>query len=440
MKPPTPTHREAVALFRLGVIGDLLAMDLEPGELQDELVRRAQRRYRAPSSSRTRRYHWKTLQRWYYAAKAADPGALEPASRARGFALALTDEQRTMLLEMRSANRSAAASLILDQAVHNGVVAADQVSVSTVRRLFADAGLPRLSRKRAQRTDTQRRRWQAAKPGDLWHGDVCHLVFPDGEGRRKVLVHGLMDDHSRFFTALKGRNAEREQDMLEVFCGALLRYPAPRALYLDNGSCYRVDLLGLLCKRLGIRLIHAGPDDPQARGKMERVWRTMRQRCTDFLPGEADTHQVDQALWAWLDADYHRRPHAGLMGDTPRHRYLDSLPRQGAVLTPATLAKALEVPARRQVRRDGTFDVGAVTYEVAGHHLLGKRIELVIDGLTERPIRASYQGKPLRFGPCDPVANRSRKRAPAPPVQPGEAPSFDPIATLLQQAREVSGE
>jgi hypothetical protein len=233
MKPPTPTHRETVALFRLGVVGDLLAMDLEPGELQDELVRRSQRRYRAPGSSRTRRYHWKTLQRWYYAAKAAEPGALEPASRARGFALALTAEQRTMLLEMRSANRSAAASLILDQAVANGIVAKDQVSVSTIRRLFADAGLPRLSRKRAQRADTQRRRWQAAKPGDLWHGDVCHLVFPDGDGRRKVLVHGMMDDHSRFFTALKGRAAEREQDMLEVFCGALLRYPTPKALYLD---------------------------------------------------------------------------------------------------------------------------------------------------------------------------------------------------------------
>jgi putative transposase len=173
---------------------------------------------------------------------------------------------------------------------------------------------------------------------------------------------------------------------------------------------------------------------------MERVWRTMRQRCTDFLLGEADTHQVDQALWAWLDADYHRRPHAGLMGDTPRRRYLDSLPRQGAVLTPATLAKALEVPTRRQVRRDGTFDVGAVTWEVAGHHLLGKRIELVIDGLTERPIRAFYQGKPLRFGPCDPVANRSRKRAPSPPPEPNEAPPFDPIATLLQQARKVDDE
>ena len=443
MKAPTPTHREAIALFRLGVIGDLVAMELESGELKDTFVRRSLRRYRAPGSSRTRTYHWKTLQRWYYTAKSANPEALEPASRSRGFALALNPEQREILLDIRRLHPTAAASLILDQVIEHGVVEKKQVSVSTVRRLFAEADLPRQSRKRADRVDVQRRRWQAAQPGDLWHGDVCHLIFPSDKGRRRVLVHGLMDDNSRYFTALKARTREREQDMLEVFCGALLRYPPPKTLYLDNGSCYRGDTLALLCKRLGIRLIHAAPYDPQARGKMERAWRTMRQRCTDYLPGESDIHQVDQALWAWLDADYHRRPHAGLMGETPRRQYLESLPRQGTVLTPKTLAKALEVSSRRQIRRDGTFDVGGVTYEVAGRHLMGKRIDLVIDGMTELPIQASYQGQTVRFGPCDPVINSRRKSSPSQPSkskEPDVAAPFDPIATLLAKAREVSDE
>ncbi len=441
MKPPTPTHREAVALFRRGVIGDLLATDLEPGELQVELMRRAQRRYRPPGASRTRRYHWKSLQRWFYLAKAADPGALEPASRQRGIALALTEEQRTLLLDTRRAHRGTSAELILAEAVRNGVLTEGQVSVSTVRRLFAQADLARLSTKRIERGDVQRKRWQAASPGDLWHGDVCHLVLPDEQGRRReLLVHGLLDDASRYFVGLQARASEREEDLLEVLCGALLRYPAPRAFLVDNGSCYRGEVLALLCKRLGIRLIHAQPYDPQARGKMERVWRTLRQRCTDHLPGDADLHQANQALWAWLDGDYHRRPHGGLMGATPRRRYLDSLPRQGAVLTAQDLAKALEVPAERQVRRDGTFDVGARVYEVVGHHLLGKRIQLVLDGLTGNLLRASWQGQAVRFGPCDPVANSDRSRARAPKEEPRPGLPFDPIAALLQKAREVDGE
>ena len=85
MKAPTPTHREAVALFRLGVIGDLLAMELNPGELKDELVRRSLRRYRAPDSNRTRSYHWKTLQRWYLCGAAHKYHYVEPGiMRSRG--------------------------------------------------------------------------------------------------------------------------------------------------------------------------------------------------------------------------------------------------------------------------------------------------------------------------------------------------------------------
>ncbi len=38
---PPPTRAEAVALFRLGVVGDLLARDLAPGELRDALISRA---------------------------------------------------------------------------------------------------------------------------------------------------------------------------------------------------------------------------------------------------------------------------------------------------------------------------------------------------------------------------------------------------------------
>ena len=285
-----------------------------------ELVLRAQKRYRPPGAKRTRRFHFKTLQRWYYTAKADLAGGLLPKSRARGFARKLDDEQRDLLLQMRKENRSAAAELVLSEAVRNGIVAEGQLSEPTLRRLYRSAGLPRVSQRRASRKgDVQRRRWQAKHPGDLWHGDVCHLAQLDEQGcARRVLVHGFLDDASRYCPALMPRYQERERDMLEVFCGALLRHPAPKTLYLDNGACYSGEVLPLVCKRFGIRLVHAQPYCPEARGKMERLWCTMRRPCTDHLPPTADAHQVGQALWAWMDTDYHRRPHAALMGQTPR--------------------------------------------------------------------------------------------------------------------------
>ncbi len=440
---PKPSRREEIALFRLGVIGDLVSRDLERGELTIELQRRAELRYRPPGAPRTRTYSYKTLQRWYYAAMKDTASALEPQSRARGQALTLTEEQRTLLVQMRREHRSASAELLLKQAVRHGIVAEGQLSLSTLRRLYRAADLPRLSKRRATRADVQRRRWQAAHPGELWHGDVCHLVLSGQGGKpRRVLVHGFMDDASRFIVALVGRAQERERDMLEVLCGALLKHPAPRTIYLDNGACYRGKTLAVVCKRLGIHLVHAAPYSPEARGKMERVWRTMRQRCTDHLPATATRHQVNQALCSWLDVDYHRRPHAALMGKTPRRRYLDGLDRQRAAMKPSELARALEVTLRRQVRRDATFALQGTVYEVNGRHLCGKRITLVVDALTDQPIRASWQDKPVRFGLCDPVSNRRRQRptaqdtAPRDAQSPGNVP-FDPIASLLQKAREV---
>ncbi len=438
MKIPIPTHREQVALFRHSVVGDLLARELDRGELQVELMERAKKRYRPPGAPRTRQYSYKTLQRWYYEAKKS-PMALQPASRKRGYARGLTEAQREMLLAMRAECRSAPIDLILSEAVRNGIVAEGEVSTSTVARLFRAAGLNREQRRRTSRnTDVQRRRWAVKNPGDLWHGDVCHLVLPDGNGKtRRVLVHGFLDDASRYFVALSARTTETVRDMLEVLCGALLQHPPPAVLYLDNGSCYRSDVLALVCQRLGIRLVHAQPYSPESRGKMERVWRTMRSRCTDHLPGLASLHDIDLALWSWLDADYHRRNHASLMGEAPRTRYLAG--KRGRPLTPAELAKALEITARRRVKKDGTFTVDGEVYEIRGRHLFGRWLTIVTDGLTGRLLRVGYQGEAVRFGVCDPIANRHRKRASAIEKTPTDVP-FDPIAGLLQQAREVIGE
>ena len=431
------TRGEETALFRLGIIGDLLARELHRGELKSELQQRAQARYRAPGADITHRYSWKTLQRWYYTAKKGNRG-LQPASRAKGFALALDDEQRQVLLDVRRFHPSASADLILAEAVRHGLLNEDQVSVPTLRRLYRIEGLPRTSMKRASRRDA-RRRWQAEKPGALWHGDVCHVevLFADGS-RRHVRVHALLDDASRRVLALEVFDTEREKDMLVLFCTALLEHPACAVLYLDNGACYRGRVLAAACARLGIHLVHARPYDAEARGKMERFWRTMRQQVTDHLGVLTDIHQLRVALWAWLDRRYHRHPHGGLMGDTPMHAWRAGLRTLPAPLTARQLAEALEVHETRKVAKDATLSVDGATYEVAGRHLTGKTIEIVIDPLTDMVLRAQHRGRDVPIGPCDPKANARRGR-PEPSEQPVTAPEdlpFHPITGLLAAARQ----
>lgn len=434
MSLPEPSKAEAKALFRLGIVGDLLARELSPGELRAELMARALERYRPPGASSTRQFHWKTLQSWYYAAKRGGHRSLVPKSRKLGFALTLTPEQRDLLLTIRTEHPATSASLILDTAVRQGVVSRDDVSVSTLRRLFAEAGLSRTSLNRHQRRD--RRRWDAGRVGALWHGDVCHVWVRDLAGNpAKIYVHGLLDDHSRYVVSLEARVSEREVDVLSLLCGAMLRFPAPEAVYLDNGACYRGEVLALVCARLDVKLVHAKPYDPQARGKMERFWRTLRQRCTDHLPRGATLHDVNAALLAFLDADYHIKPHSSLMGETPAKRFrrgLGGLPRPRSA---RDLASALEVTMKRRVAGDATFSLEGEVFEVAGRHLAHKVIEVLVDPFTGAIIRASFQGNPVVVGRCSPTLNRRRGRAPAVPDSAPSVP-FDPIAALLAQARK----
>lgn len=154
--------------------------ELDPGELQRELQARAARRYRPPGARASRPFHWKTLQTWYYQAKDGLDG-LTPASRARGHALALDDDQRELLLDMRREHRSASIELILAEAVRTGAIPEAAVSEATLRRLYRDHDLGRDSQNRASRRE--RRRWQAERPCALWHADVCHVWLRDPDGK-----------------------------------------------------------------------------------------------------------------------------------------------------------------------------------------------------------------------------------------------------------------
>ena len=138
------------------------------------------------------------------------------------------------------------------------------------RRSLGSTGTPSCRAARA-RAVTRGLRWQADRPSALWHGDVCHgPALRVGQTTKPLRTHALLDDASRSGVGLEAHHTEREDDMLDLFLGARRRQGSPDALYLDNGSTYRGDVLRLTCERLGSTLIHAQPGDAPTRGKMER--------------------------------------------------------------------------------------------------------------------------------------------------------------------------
>jgi putative transposase len=429
-------HAEAVALFRSEIVGALTRLDMPRGDLVARLEMLSRQRFRPPGSGTTRTFAVPTLTRWYRRYKKGGLGALRPEPRAdKGAARALTPEQQDLVCDIRRENSSASAELILDTLVLEGRIEQDAASPSAIRRLFAARGLDRRTL-RTTREGKQRLRWEAERPGALWHGDVCHgahiLVAGD---KKPVRIHALLDDASRYVIAIEAMHQEREVDMLSLLVRAVRKYGPPDALYLDNGATYRGRTLALACARMGTTLMHAKPYDAPARGKMERFWRTLRERCLDFTGALSSLHDLNVRLYAFLDEHYHQTPHGGLMGKAPEAVFA-AAPRHADGFDEKCLRDALTVHVRRRVRGDCTLPMDGEDWET-DLGFLARRLVTVSRCMVDPadPPWIEHEGTRHVLHPVDPRRNAKRPRASYCRDAAHEARTpFDPPAALLDKA------
>jgi putative transposase len=429
------THRdaaEAVALFRLQVLGALGRRQLRRGELRTELVTLSQQAFLAPGEEVPRCISVTTLERWYYALRKRGLAGLKPKSREDcGRARALTPQQHQLLLEIRQEYPSASVPLILYTLIRDGRLEQGIISAATLRRFYAQHGLDRTV---APRTAPHvRQRWQAETPCTLWHADVCHgPALRVGLQSQPLRIHALLDDASRYVVDMSVSHTERESDMLALMVKTWRQWGRSDLLYLDNGATYRGDTLATACARLGTTLLHAKPYDPQARGKMERFWRTLRQGCLNYLAPDCTLHDVYVRVAAFISQHYNNAPHAALMGKSPAQVWAT---RKARDTSETAMREALTVRATRRVANDGTVSIGGVIWESQQGFLAGRKVTVARSLLDVHAAPwVEYADKSYTLRLTDPVANGRRKRDATPPRKlSGLDVLFDPVGVLLNK-------
>ena len=433
MEKLTPkNHGEEVAVFRHGLIGQIALRSLTHGERTALLRGLSEERVRPPDCDTTRCYSIPTLERWLYAFKRGGLEALVPRARAdKGRGRDLDPHLRELLCDIRREHPELSVTLIVRTLRADGRIGRE-VTACTVRRMFAEKGLVRCSDVDGNdgHGGKTRLRWQAARPSALWHGDVCHGPTLTLSGRHvPVRVHAMLDDASRFGVALRVSNNEREETMLSLFAQALMEHGKPDAIYLDNGSTYRGEILRLVCSRLGITLLHAKPYDAPARGKMERFWRRLREEALSHIGQVASLDDVEQKLRTWLTRFYQDAPHAGILGRAPAAVFAEG---EKVRVTEDQLRDALTVRARRRVRRDSTLSVGGVVYEVPLGYLAGHLVIVATSLFDGGAPTLDVDGKKVPLLVVDPTANSKRRRPPKRPLpdRPARPVDFNPGRTL----------
>lgn len=386
---------EQIALFRYGLIADLVHRGEGEKGLYPLLREKAERVYEIPGSRRTR-VAAETIRDWLLCYRRGGFDALLPQQRSdRGRARAIPQEIADLLCHIKEQTPALSVQAVIERARLAGVGHELQLAPATVHRLLSRHGL--MEKKAQQPTSKDRRRFAFEQAGELWMSDVMHgpAVATEGGRRRKSYLVALLDDATRVVPYAAFALSETTAAFLPVLQQAILRRGVPKRLYVDNGAAYRSHHLSLVCAKLGITLIHARPYQPQAKGKQERWFRTLRMQLLPTLTA-ADLGSLDalnRRLWAWVEGEYHTSPHRGLDGMAPLERWAMAAGDVRLVGPDCDLNDLFLFEDKRRVQKDRTVSLHGVIYEVDAS-LVGETVTLRFDpSRPGRPVDVHFKGK-----------------------------------------------
>jgi len=357
---------QQIALFRYGLIADLIHPTETKRDISALLQRKAAISYNIPGSTRTR-VEAETIRHWLKLYRKGGFDALLPKSRNdKGASRALSRKIMDQLLSIKEERPGLTVAGVIDYAYQSGMVTRDiMLAPTTVYRLLVHNGLIR--KEHADPATKDHRRFMFQHPGELWMADVMHgpSVWTPDRKKRKTYLIATIDDATRVIPYAAFALGERAIDFLEVFRQAILRRGIPQRLFVDNGAAFRCHHLELVCARLGITLIHARAYHAQAKGKIERWFRTVRMQLLPCL-GEDELRSlgaINSALRAYIETEYHHSLHR-ILGMTPLEKWAASghlvrFPPPDTKIDELFLAEA-----KRKVQRDRTISIEGRLYEV----------------------------------------------------------------------------
>ncbi len=303
-----------LALWRYGQISPLLNR-VDDHQSQSEILYEISMRETRDPQGRHRKISPETLRKWIYRFRIGGLSALEDRKRDCNSRISVSLKMQDRLFKLRDEHPRWRLSLMLDHLLKteewNGVAP----SRSSLYRFCSKNSLHR----DAPGIVSPARAFQCASFGQLWMADFLHgpKVF-HGKTKKKIYLHAIIDDCTRYIVAARFHLSEKTESLFVDLKNAIRRFGIPMKFYTDNGSAYKSRHLALAAARMNISLPHTPPYKPQGRGKIERFFRTVRDRFLSKEPGRT-LNDMNRALDEWL-AEYHQTEHSSLGTSPLSHR------------------------------------------------------------------------------------------------------------------------
>lgn len=392
-------HQQTLSLdlWRLSVIGDLIHRHPDDGRtMVDRLAELAGKTWVRPDGTPCQ-VCAETIRKWHARFQAGGLAGLSDSRACPG--THIPEPLGNALIDLRRKNPNWTVMLLTEELQKTGVWKGRDPSLASLYRWCKAKGLLR-SRKAELLSG---RAFEFTAFGALMLSDVLHGPKVNVRGRkRKTYLLGILDDASRFVVSARFHFSEGVEPLIIDLRQALLRFGVPQRFYSDNGAAFRSRILHQVGARLGIAMPHTPAYQPQGRGKIERFFRTVRER---FLARNTarTLEQLNHDLQEWV-AEYHQAPHDGIGGETPLDKRLriESLCRS----LPETANIDALFMQSRQVRlyKDGTFRLQNRLFEApqANHDHQGsdrspRRVEIFFQPWNLTTVFYGQERRPARL-------------------------------------------
>jgi transposase InsO family protein len=272
--------------------------------------------------------------------------------------------------------------------------------LTSIYRALVRNGLIQPRARRRRKADY--RRWERARPMELWQLDVMGGIWLV-DGRELKAVTGI-DDHSRLCVAAGLVERANTRSVCRVFTQALARYGSPEELLTDNGKVFTGRLgphpaevlFDRICREQGITHRLTGVRRPTTTGKIERFHKTLRAELLTGRRFDSLAH-AQQVLDAWVEDYNTQRPHQAIAMQVPAQRFQ----RPTATVTPVPTIQPhqpLTVGPTEVTRRVSASGLIGVCYQQvsAGRHLAG---QVVTVRLHPSVLQVFFAGQLIRTVP-----------------------------------------
>lgn len=400
-----------VAQFRFALIAPVI-QDLFPDATKTAYYKRVTENPLKLPDGTTKEYDYKTVEKWVSQYRLGGIDALMPRERSdKGTSRALPDTAIEEIYRLKEAFPRLNATQIHQKLIADSFIPAS-VSVDAVQRFIKHNDL-----KSARNPNVRdRKAFEEDMFGKMWQADTCYLphITEDGQCRRVYCVM-IIDDHSRLLVGGELFYNDNAANFQKVLKDAIATYGIPDKLYVDNGGPYCNEQLSLICGSVGTVLLHTRVRDGASKAKVERHFRTLKERWLYTLDVASISSLAEfNSLLKDYMRSYNTTFHTGI-DCTPFSRYQDTKSHSRTPQSREWLEECFLNRIARKVNKDSTVSIDKTSFDVP-MQFISMKVDIRYQPSDMDTAFILYEGMHFLLLRTDKNANCHTKRNNAPTI------------------------